>query len=38
MEPERNPDGRYVVIDVRRWRATDTAIPEVSELDGPDRG
>lgn len=25
--PERTPDGRYVVIDGRRWRATDPAIP-----------
>lgn len=26
-EPERTPDGRFVVIDGRRWRATDPAIP-----------
>jgi hypothetical protein len=26
--PERTADGRYVVIDGRRWRATDPAIPE----------
>jgi hypothetical protein len=26
--PEVTPDGRYVVIDGRRWRATDPAIPE----------
>ena len=26
-EPERTPDGRYVVIDGRRWRATDPDIP-----------
>ena len=26
--PERTPDGRYVVINGRRWRATDPAIPE----------
>ena len=26
-EPERTPDGRYLVIDGRRWRATDPAIP-----------
>ncbi|MYS08432.1 hypothetical protein GTW71_18770 [Streptomyces sp. SID6041] len=26
--PDRTPDGRYVVIDGRRWRATDPAIPE----------
>jgi hypothetical protein len=26
--PDRTPDGRYVVIDGRRWRATDPSIPE----------
>lgn len=26
--PERTPDGRYLVIGGRRWRATDPAIPE----------
>ena len=26
-EPERTEDGRYVVVDGRRWRATDPAIP-----------
>ena len=26
--PERTPDGRYVVIDGRRWRATDPLVPE----------
>lgn len=26
--PERTPDGRYVVINGRRWRATDPEIPE----------
>ncbi|UJA20805.1 hypothetical protein HJD18_11685 [Thermoleophilia bacterium SCSIO 60948] len=36
--PERSPDGHYVIIDGRRWRATDPSIPEarrkelVSEL------
>jgi hypothetical protein len=25
--PEHTPDGRYVVIDGRRWRATDPMIP-----------
>lgn len=25
---ERTPDGRYVVIDGRRWRATDPLIPD----------
>lgn len=28
MPPEKTPDGRYVVIDGRRWRATDPSIPE----------
>lgn len=27
-EAERTPDGRYVVVKGRRWRATDPAIPE----------
>jgi hypothetical protein len=27
-EPERTPDGRYLVVDGRRWRASDPAIPE----------
>jgi hypothetical protein len=27
-EVERTPDGRYVVVDGRRWRATDPAIPD----------
>lgn len=27
-EPETTEDGHYVVIDGRRWRATDPAIPE----------
>lgn len=27
-EPERTEDGRYIVVDGRRWRATDPAIPE----------
>lgn len=26
--PERTPDGRYVIVDGRRWRATDPSIPE----------
>lgn len=25
---ERTPDGHHVVVDGRRWRATDTSIPE----------
>ena len=28
MPPERTPDGRYVVIDGRRWRASDPRLPE----------
>ena len=28
MEPDRTPDGRYVVIDGRRWRASDPALAE----------
>lgn len=38
MEPERTPDGRYIIVDGRRWRATDPDLPEaerkrlVSEL------
>jgi hypothetical protein len=27
-QPELTPDGHHVVIDGRRWRATDPAIPE----------
>ena len=27
MSPEHTDDGRYVVIDGRRWRATDPDIP-----------
>ena len=26
--PEKTPDGRYVITDGRRWRATDPSIPE----------
>jgi len=26
--PERTPDGRYIVVDGRRWRATDPPLPE----------
>lgn len=28
MTPELTPDGHHVVIDGRRWRATDPLIPE----------
>lgn len=27
-DPERTADGRHIVVDGRRWRATDPAIPE----------
>ncbi|MFF5900773.1 hypothetical protein ACFY8O_33285 [Streptomyces argenteolus] len=27
-DPERTPDGRYVVVNHRKWRATDPEIPE----------
>ncbi|GHH43022.1 hypothetical protein [Lentzea cavernae] len=27
MEPERTPDGHFVIINGRRWRATDPEIP-----------
>ena len=26
--PERTPDGRYVIVDGRRWRASDPSLPE----------
>ena len=26
--PEKTPDGHYVIIDGRRWRATDPNLPE----------
>ncbi|GAA2779524.1 hypothetical protein GCM10010521_68330 [Streptomyces rameus] len=26
--PERTPDGHFVVVDGRKWRATDPAVPE----------
>lgn len=27
-EPEHTADGRYIIVDGRRWRATDPKIPE----------
>ncbi|HTI34952.1 MAG TPA: DUF3253 domain-containing protein [Miltoncostaea sp.] len=27
-EPERSPDGRFVIVDGRRWRASDPSIPD----------
>lgn len=32
-EPERTPDGHYVVIDGRRWRATDPMIPDARRAE-----
>ncbi|MDO9357109.1 MAG: hypothetical protein Q7T55_25650 [Solirubrobacteraceae bacterium] len=26
--PERTPDGRYIIVDGRRWRASDPGLPE----------
>jgi hypothetical protein len=31
--PETTPDGRFLVIDGRRWRATDPAIPEARRAE-----
>ena len=31
--PELTPDGRHVVIEGRRWRATDPAIPEARRAE-----
>ena len=28
MPPKRTPDGRYIVVDGRRWRASDPGLPE----------
>lgn len=28
MTAERTPDGRYVVVDGRRWRTADPALPD----------
>ena len=28
VAPERTPDGRYIVVDGRRWRASDPRLPE----------
>ena len=27
-EPERTPDGHYLIIDGRKWRASDPRLPE----------
>ncbi|MGW9022357.1 biopolymer transporter Tol [Leucobacter chromiiresistens] len=26
--PERTPDGRYIIVNGRRWRATDPQLPD----------
>lgn len=26
--PEETPDGRYIIVDGRRWRKSDPALPE----------
>ena len=31
--PEVTPDGRYIVVDGRRWRATDPTIPEARRAE-----
>lgn len=31
--PERTPDGRYLLIGGRRWRASDPAIPEARRAE-----
>ncbi|MBW2523068.1 MAG: hypothetical protein JRI23_02780, partial [Deltaproteobacteria bacterium] len=30
---KRTPDGRYLIIDGRRWRASDPSIPEARRRD-----
>lgn len=32
-QPKKTSDGRYVVINGRRWRATDPAIPELRRAE-----
>lgn len=32
-EPEKTDDGRFIVINGRRWRATDPAIPEQRRVE-----
>lgn len=32
-EVERTPDGRYIVVGGRRWRATDPDIPEARRAE-----
>ncbi|HEX8101337.1 MAG TPA: hypothetical protein VF533_01875 [Solirubrobacteraceae bacterium] len=33
MPAERTPDGRYIVVDGRRWRASDPRLPEARRQD-----
>lgn len=28
QQPERTADGRYIIVDGRKWRATDPSLPE----------
>ena len=32
-EVERTPDGRFIVVDGRRWRATDPLIPDARRAE-----
>ncbi len=32
-EPERTADGRHIVVDGRRWRATDPGVPETFRVE-----
>lgn len=32
-EPERTADGRYIVVDGRRWRASDPGLPEARRAE-----
>ncbi|WP_354702498.1 hypothetical protein [Paraconexibacter sp. AEG42_29] len=31
--PERTPDGRYIVVDGRRWRTSDPGLPEARRTE-----
>lgn len=33
MEPERTPDGRWIVVNGRRWRAADPELPDDVRAD-----
>ena len=32
-EPERTPDGRYIVVNGRRWRASDPGLSEARRAE-----